>query len=206
MNFDIYDKIIPFNSTTSIQIFASAGCAKAYVQGNSDCIEHGRRLKRYFLQTRTPKYGTYVRYDVVGSSAASYARMIDARILICPPGTVMCLLPALGKKPGKKAYIAEDPSREATFHWFENHVLEERKRLGFQEMEFDAVAESDFIDIISDVDLTIPVGVVGLPTTTTVTDADLDPITGESNVNDELVANARVDIDADEEIDVVDIE
>merc|ERR1719223_1812259 len=110
MNYDAYDSVIP-KEVKTIQIFASASCAVNYAQGgNTDCIEHGRRLKRYFIQTRTQQHDTYVRYDVVGSTAASFSRMIKARILVCPPGTVMCLLPALGKKPGKKAYIAENPS------------------------------------------------------------------------------------------------
>jgi len=149
MSLDVYEKIIP-TAATSIQIFASASCGIAHVQGASSCIEHGRMLKRHFIQSRS-QYGTYVRYDVVGSSAASFSRMIEARITICPPGTVMCLLPALGKRASKKAYIAEDVAEKATFHWFEEHVLQERKRLGFEEVGFDAVPDSDYLDIISDV-------------------------------------------------------
>jgi hypothetical protein len=146
MNYEVYDRVIP-SGVTSIQIFASSSCAVDYVGGNTDCIQHGRKLKSYFVQSR-PR--TYVRYDVVGSTAASFTRMIQSRILVCPPGTVMCLLPALGKKPGKKAYVAEDPSEEETYRWFENHVLAERKSLGFQEKGYDAVGELDYLDIISD--------------------------------------------------------
>lgn len=151
MNPKEYDKLIP-TAVTSIQVFASASCGIAHVQGKSDCIEHGRSLKRYFLATRAQQYGTMVRYDVVGSSAASFSRLIEGRITICPPGTVMCLLPALAKKAGRKAYIAEDQSNLVTYHWFENHVLEERKSLRFQEVGYDAVPDDGYLDILSDVD------------------------------------------------------
>lgn len=157
MNYSVYDTIIP-SGVTSIQIFASSSCGLDYVERKTDCIEHGRRLKRYFIQTR-PR--TYVRYDVVGSSAASSTRMINARILVCPPGTIMCLLPALAKKAGTKAYIAEDPSEVETFKWFEYHVLAERKALGFQDKGFDAFVETDYLDIISDVSLDMPLDVIG---------------------------------------------
>lgn len=89
MDFPYYDGAIPF-PPSSIQIFASANCAVASIHKKSDCIEHGRALKAYFKS----KYPTsYVRYDIVASTATSFARMMDAKTLICPPGTVMCLLP-----------------------------------------------------------------------------------------------------------------
>ena len=183
MNFEVYNKVIP-PAARSIQVFASANCALAAVEGRSNCIEHGRRLKRYFLQTRTQQYGTYVRYDVVGSTAASYARMTNARILICPPGTVMCLLPALSKKAGTKAYIAEDPAHKETFHWFEHDVLEERKNAGIQEAGYD-IEDEDFLDIIDDVDPIMDVAAIGEDENEDhpPSDADLDEdqITGEYN-------------------------
>ena len=176
MNYDVYDSVIP-KEVKTIQIFASASCAVNYAEGGStDCIEHGRRLKRYFIQTRTQQHDTYVRYDVVGSTAASFSRMIKARILVCPPGTVMCLLPALGKKPGKKAYIAENPSQKLTFQWFEDHLLQERKSLGLQDEGYDAVLDEEFLDIISDVNVSMPVSVIGESDNeqVDVTDSDLD--------------------------------
>lgn len=189
MNYDVYDSVIP-NGVVSIQIFASASCAVAYVEGRSDCIEHGRRLKRYFIQTRPD---TYVRYDVVGSTAASYARMINARILVCPPGTVMCMLPALGKKAGKKAYIAEDSSEKETYKWFENHILEERKRLGFQEEGFDAVSAADFLDIISDVDTSMPLGVIGEEGAKEEPPEQPNNDEGDESNNDGIAVSARVE-------------
>lgn len=160
MNYKVYDSIIP-TGVKSIQIFASSSCGIDYVESKTDCIEHGRRLKRYFINTRSSQYGTYVRYDVVGSTAASFSRMVNSRILICPPGTISCLLPALAKKAGKKAYIAEDPSEEETFQWMEDHLLKERKRLGFQEVGYDAVPDADYLNIISDVDLDMPLEAIG---------------------------------------------
>jgi hypothetical protein len=86
--------------------------------------------------------------------------MINCRILICPPGTVMCLLPALSKKAGKNAYIAEDPAHEETFDWFEHEVLEERKNAGIQDVDYD-IADEEFLNIINDVDSTMDVAAIG---------------------------------------------
>ena len=195
MNYSVYDKVIP-SGVTSIQIFASSSCGLDYVDAKTDCIEHGRRLKRYFKQTRP---GTYVRYDVVGSTAASYTRMINARILVCPPGTIMCLLPALSKKAGKKAYIAEDPSEVETFQWFENHVLAERKALGFQEKGFDDVDESDYLTIISDVSLDMPLDAIGEggSDASNTTDTGLDHPTDGLGYT-EWIANERAINDVEE--------
>jgi len=147
MNFNIYNQIIT-QGTTSIQVFASSSCAVAYVLGKLKCIEHGRQLKWWFINNRP---NIYVRYDVVGSTVASFSRMMNAKVLICPPGIIQCLLPALGKQAGKKAFIAEDSSHAGTYHWFEENVLKERKRIGFQDPGFVATSDEDFLDIISDV-------------------------------------------------------
>lgn len=90
MDMGFYDKVIT-ERPTSVQIFASASCAIASVQRRSDCIEHGRSLKAYF-KLRFPE-STYVRYDIVASTATSFARMMSASKLICPPNTITCLLP-----------------------------------------------------------------------------------------------------------------
>ena len=90
MDFGYYDRVLP-ESPTSIQILASSNCAVASIEGYSDCIEHGRSLKAYFI-SRLPST-TYVRYDIIASTATSFARMMKAKTLICPPGTVMCLFP-----------------------------------------------------------------------------------------------------------------
>lgn len=156
MNYSVYDDVMP-PELTSIQILASSNCALASVNGN-DCIEHGRRLKRYFLQTRP---NTYIRYDVVGSSAASYTRMIKARILVCPPGTVLCLLPAIAKRADQKSFIAEDSSGVETFRWFENHVLAEKMDLGLQETTFDTVEETDYLKVMTNVSLEMSLDVIG---------------------------------------------
>jgi len=156
MDMGFYDSVIPAD-VTSIQIFASAKCSIASIHGTSDCIEHGRALKAYFKTN--PVYInriTYVRYDIVASTATSYARMMNSKILICPPGTVDCLIPALGKDAGKKAYVAEDGSRPATFHWFENHLLEKRKSIGLQQVGYDAVSDEDYLIISAEASVDRP--------------------------------------------------
>uniref|UniRef100_A0A6U3VH73 Uncharacterized protein n=1 Tax=Ditylum brightwellii TaxID=49249 RepID=A0A6U3VH73_9STRA len=119
MHYSIYDKNIP-DSATHLQILATASCAHASVTTGNTCIEHGRRVKR-FMKLNRPN--VYVRYDVVASTAASFARMIMVKTLICPPGTHSCLLPALSKFPNTDAIIAEAASSYSTFSWF-GHVTD----------------------------------------------------------------------------------
>ena len=90
MDVKFYDSVIPLQ-TSSIQILASPNCAMAHANGKSDCIQYGRALKAHFKEA----FGriTYVRYDIVASTATSYSRMMNSKILICPPGTISCLLP-----------------------------------------------------------------------------------------------------------------
>merc|ERR1719330_2345417 len=80
---------------------------------------------------------------------------MSSSVLVCPPGTVMCLLPALGKLAGKKAYVAEDGSKPATFHWFED-VIKKRKDLGLQKPGYDAVADEDYLIISEEMTEDLP--------------------------------------------------
>lgn len=142
MDFQYYNLAIPF-TPTSIQIFASANCAAASIKKKSNCIEHGRALKAHFKQ-RFPT--VYVRYDIVASTATSFARMMNVKILTCPPKTINCILPALAKLAGKKAFIADDGSDPQTSHWFQK-LIEKRKELGLFRVGFDPVSDEDFLVI-----------------------------------------------------------
>ena len=159
MNYNVYESVLP-PLVTSVQIFATPDCAIAYTEGRSDCIEHGRRLKKYF-KTSSSITQAYIRLDIVASTAAMFARMIDSSVLICPPGTVICLLPALAKRAGTRAFIAEDPSAAETYHWFESQILEERKRLGLDVVGYDAVDENDYMNLLQNVNLEMPLDTIG---------------------------------------------
>ena len=138
MHYSVYDKYVP-NYITHIQIFASASCAIAAVRSQNTCIEHGRRIKRFFVQNRANQ-GVYVRYDVIASTASAYARMIYVHKLICPPGSVSCLLPALVKVDGTSAVIAEGSSNPETLGWFE-HISDSKVTL--QNIEVVELSEED---------------------------------------------------------------
>jgi hypothetical protein len=90
-----------------------------------------------------------------------FARMSDSSVLICPPGTVICLLPALAKRAGTRAFIAEDPSSTETYHWFEKEILEERNKLRLDTVGYDAVDESDYMNLLQNVNLEMPLDAIG---------------------------------------------
>ena len=169
LSYDSYDHIISeatANKPTSIQILISANCALSQINQQSNCVEHGRRLKRHFLQTLTLTKGVYVRIDIVASTAASFSRMLHTKLLICPPGTVGCLLPALAKNPNTKVYIAEHPDRPSTRHWYD-YLLEEHKKTRVvsatapnEVLKEEARMNAFDLEILDNVDLTMPLELV----------------------------------------------
>ena len=75
-------------------------------------------LKDYLTNHYKDK-GVEVTFNLVSSTATAYTRMILAHTLVCLPGTISCLLPALSKPKSKTAVILESPQEGAdTFHWF----------------------------------------------------------------------------------------
>lgn len=119
MKFELYAKHIP-SSSQSISILANPLCANV-----SSCSKHISGLKNYLSQA-FPKKEINARFlqenensPYVASSAASYSRMILSKYLICPPGTVNCLLPALAKEDNTYAVINENQEKPNTWHWFD---------------------------------------------------------------------------------------
>jgi len=176
LHYTVYDRVIP-SDATSVQILLSSSCAISYIQGSSDCVEHGRRLKRHLIQTRTfSSIGTYVRIDVVASSAAAYARMITANVLVCPPGTVNCLLPALAKTGAMSgvpvitedeeakwgsAVVAEDKSRVMTSGWFQSLGVEKRDSFTYN-WGYDHLSGLEhYVTVLENVNVTLPLNVIG---------------------------------------------
>lgn len=112
--FYVYTSHIP-PFVTSVHILAGSECARAHLENGEACVDHGRKL-RHYLSVFYPQ--AHVRFDLVASSAAAYSRMVMAKMLMCPPGTVSCLLPALAKPEGTNAVVVEALNRENTYHWF----------------------------------------------------------------------------------------
>lgn len=148
LHYTVYDANIP-EEVSTIQIFVSASCARASVHHANNCVEHGRRIKRFFMQTRGLYSGTYVRIDVVAATAASFTRMVNVKTLICPPGSVSCLLPAVAKNPGTKAVIIEASNHPVTFDWF--HSLK----------QMDEIKDSVSVYSVNDDLLYMPVELIG---------------------------------------------
>jgi len=111
-----YTKHIP-NSITSIQIMGSVECAKSTMNDGSSCVDHGRALKEYLARTYPQ---ATVRFDLTPSTATAMSRMVTSKYLICGPGTVECLLPALSGEVGTYAVLSESNDRLNTEHWFDS--------------------------------------------------------------------------------------
>jgi len=109
---------IPFYFYTShlpplakrVSIISSPTCVVS-----ENCYTYGFQLKKHLHENF---HGMNVSFDLISSTATAYSRMIMAHILICPPGTITCLLPALARQDTKKSIIFESSSQLSTFHWF----------------------------------------------------------------------------------------
>lgn len=98
--------------TDSISIISGPLCYTANLPTGEKCMEYGNSLKDYFTNQFPPpdngvEGGPVVDFQISASTAGTYSRAILAKDLICPPATVSCLLPAMGKKSPTKAQIME---------------------------------------------------------------------------------------------------
>lgn len=116
--FRLYQQYIPLTAT-HVSILARPDCAKGTL-GSVDqaisCVQYGMELRQY-LQGHY-KDGVEVSFDLVSSTATAYSRMILSHALVCPPGTISCLFPALAKESSKEAIMFESSDRTSTYHWF----------------------------------------------------------------------------------------
>ena len=116
--FWIYQQQIPLTAT-HISILARPDCVKGTL-GTVDqaisCVQYGMELRQY-LQGHY-KDEVEVSFDLVSSTATSYSRMILSHTLVCPPGTISCLMPALAKQFSKETIFFESPEKTSTYHWF----------------------------------------------------------------------------------------
>mmetsp|Transcript_30165 Transcript_30165/g.89729 ORF Transcript_30165/g.89729 Transcript_30165/m.89729 type:complete len:1079 (-) Transcript_30165:43-3279(-) len=123
--FDMHSGMIPAkhyataigdDTVTSIQILSTGSCATAKPKANGDqCLSHGQTLKGE-LEAHFPN--AIVRHDIVSSTNAAYSRMILAKLLVCPPETIQCLIPAMAKEEGTIAKIFEGSAWPGTWKFF----------------------------------------------------------------------------------------
>jgi len=122
LNFQLYLQYIP-PTTSHVSILTDPTCVEENM-GDMPCIRYGLEfkdyLKSYFKSTQgngnLPPPG--VSFDIVSSTAALFSRMINSHLLICPPGTITCLLPALSKQGNKETVMMETPNKPSTYKWF----------------------------------------------------------------------------------------
>ena len=115
----VYDAYIP-QQVTSITILSPPLCATSNLPTGQLCLDYAQELTDYFTNKYVnnpdplafPNMGATgstrrrlqegdppVTSNIVGSSSGMFARPMTAQLLMCPPNTISCLLPALGKIP-----------------------------------------------------------------------------------------------------------
>jgi hypothetical protein len=75
------------------------------------CVEHGQFVAN-FLANMYPRAA--VHFEILGSTALIFTRLMNARYLLCPP-TTACLLPALMRDVSTKSFIGDSP---ALYAWY----------------------------------------------------------------------------------------
>ena len=80
-----------------------------------DCVKHGKFVAD-FLGDMYPR--ATVHFEILGSTALVYSRLMGAPYLLCPP-TTACLLPALMRDVSYKTFVGDSP---AVFSWFHGAV------------------------------------------------------------------------------------
>jgi len=135
--FHFFHPRIP-SHVTHVSIISSPACVTSKI-GSKDCYTYAFQLQQY-LQN---KYlGIDVSLDLMSSTAAAYSRMILSHTLICPPGTITCLFPALAREITKESIIFESSNRPSTFHWF-NYLAKSKSR----SISIIPVSESEILQV-----------------------------------------------------------
>jgi len=107
----VYATYIP-QSARSITVMVNSLCATKVTK----CYRASEELKLFLDELYTD---ADVSLKIVSSTASAFSRMVTAKLLLCPPGTLSCLLPALVKPRGTFAIVAETPDGDSTYHWFD---------------------------------------------------------------------------------------
>lgn len=76
------------------------------------CVEHGQFVVT-FLADMYPRAA--VHFEILGSTALIFTRLMNAPYLLCPP-TTACVLPALMRDVSTKSFIGDSP---ALYAWFD---------------------------------------------------------------------------------------
>jgi hypothetical protein len=99
---------------TSITILVNPLCMTANLPTGQRCIQYADGIVNWFKSEDFPNIGNTgyggsdgIKVEISGSTAASASRMVRSKLLLCPPSTPACLLPALGKTGGTKAILME---------------------------------------------------------------------------------------------------
>lgn len=116
-------------TVTSITVLSNPLCAVGYLPTGEVCSVYAAELVSYFqflypgLSSTGFQGGAGIRYQMAGSSAGLYSRMIMAKRLICPPHTINCLLPAFAKiqdsTHSTDAYVLESPNWGKAHEFFQ---------------------------------------------------------------------------------------
>jgi hypothetical protein len=111
---NVLQEIPNLDSITSISILAGPLCLTAILPTGQLCHDYGVALQDYLvanipqLEGKGYMGGHGVTFRIISSTAAAYSRMILSHILICPPRSPSCLLPAVAKK--SSAIVLDEPS------------------------------------------------------------------------------------------------
>jgi hypothetical protein len=109
---------------TSITVLVPPICRTAYLQTGELCWDYAERILAQ-LQKDYPKIGNSgfentpgIKLESPCSTAGSWSRIMRARLVICPPSTPSCMLPALGKKPGTTILFLETSTNRDASEFF----------------------------------------------------------------------------------------
>jgi len=139
-----YSHHIP-SYVTSIHILVNPLCV-ANTSNNDDnhnhnpCIIHALKVQS-FLSMLYSNINTEI--YVMGSTAATFSRMINSHILLCPPCTPTCILPAISKKIQTNAILLDDS--HYTYQWLTNESwLEDIVTVARHEEEAEEKEQQEF--------------------------------------------------------------
>ena len=99
-----------------ISIIISPLCVDAVWENDQKCVDYAKAMQKD-IQKLHPD--AEVTFEVSTSTAAAVSRMVRVKVLVCPPGTTTCLIPALAKEQDTFAVVGESMGRSNTEEFFD---------------------------------------------------------------------------------------
>jgi hypothetical protein len=104
---------------SSVCVLTSPLCRSANLASGEPCMEYAEELVTQLKSDFDSLIDhAAIKFEVSCSTAGIMSRLIRSKVMLCPPGSPSCLIPAMVKPTDTKAILLETPTDKIPTDWF----------------------------------------------------------------------------------------